>query len=174
LIRELHVHQLELEIQNRELRLAQEQLAQARRRYADLYDYSTEGYANHDENGIIEEINITGGTLLGNNPHKLIGRPFSDFVAAADVQNFADHLRHCRHSRRKRRIEVRLIAGPQPIVVDLFTMATHDVEHHALQFRTAMLDVTSRKRAEEAVRQSQSELEQKIAERTEELTASHR
>src|SRR5947208_9077742 len=101
LIRELHVHQLELEIQNRELRLAQEQLAQARRRYADLYDFSPVGYANLDENGIIEEINITGGTLLGNNPHKLIGRPFSDFVAAADVQNFADHLRHCRHSRRK-------------------------------------------------------------------------
>jgi PAS domain S-box-containing protein len=174
LIRELHVHQLELEIQNRELRLAQEQLAQARRRYADLYDFSPVGYASLDENGVIEEINITGGTLLGNNPHKLIGRPFSEFIVAEDVPNFADHLRHCRHSRRKRRIEVRLITGPEPIVVDLFTMATHDVEQHALQFRTAMLDVTLKKRAEEAVRRSQSELEQKIAERTAELTASYR
>jgi signal transduction histidine kinase len=62
----------------------------------------------------------------------------------------------------------------EPVVVDLFTMATHDVERHALQFRMAMLDVTLRKRAEEAVRRSQSELEQKIAERTAELTASHR
>src|SRR5262249_49712093 len=92
-----------------------------------------------------------------------------------DVQEFADHLRHCRHSRRKRRIEVRLLTGgEEPIVVDLFTMATHDVERHALQFRTAMLDVTLRKRAEEAVPRSQSEREQKIAERTGELTASYR
>src|ERR1044071_1008524 len=80
LIRELHVHQLELEIQNRELRLAQEQLAQARRRYADLYDFSPVGYASLDENGVIEEINITGGKLLNENPHKLIGRSFADFV----------------------------------------------------------------------------------------------
>jgi len=175
LIRELHVHQLELEIQNRELRLAQEQLAQARRRYADLYDFSPVGYASLDENGVIEEINITGGMLLGNNPHKLIGRAFSEFLVAEDVLKFADHMRHCRHSRRKRRIEVRLLTGqPEPIVVDLFTMATHDVEQHALQFRTAMLDVTLRKRAEEALRRSQSELEQKIAERTAELTTSHR
>jgi PAS domain S-box-containing protein len=175
LIRELHVRQLELEIQNRELRLAQEQLAQARRRYADLYDFSPVGYASLNEKGIIEEINITGGTLLGHNPHKLIGRPFSEFIVAEDQQSFADHLRHCRHSRRKRRIEVRLATqGPEPVVVDLFTMATHDVAQHALQFRTAMLDVTLKKRAEEAVQQSQSELERKIAERTEELTASHR
>src|SRR5262245_58239595 len=128
LIRELHVHQLELEIQNRELRLAQEQLAQARRRYADLYDFSPVGYASLDENGVIEEINITAGTLLGKNPHKLIGRPFSEFIVPEDAQKFTDHLRHCRHSRRKRRIEVRLATGkPDPIIVDLFTMATHDV-----------------------------------------------
>jgi PAS domain S-box-containing protein len=175
LIRELQVHQLELEIQNRELRLAKEQLAQARRRYADLYDFSPVGYASLDENGIIEEINFTGGKLVGNNPHKLIGRFFSEFIVPTDVPKFQDHLRHCGRSRRKRHIEVRLITDhPEPIVVDLYTTATHDVERHSLQFRTAMLDVTLRKRAEEAVRQSQSELERKIADRTAELTASHR
>src|SRR4051794_6104099 len=75
LIRELQVHQLELEIQNRELRLAHQQLAQSRRRYADVYDFSPIGYVSLDEKGVIEEINITGGMLLGDNPHKLIGRP---------------------------------------------------------------------------------------------------
>jgi PAS domain S-box-containing protein len=175
LIRELQVHQLELEIQNRELRLAQQQLAEARRRYADLYDFSPVGYASLDEKGLIEEINITGGKLLGDNPHKLIGRSFAEFLVADDIPGFQDHLRHCRHSRRKRRIEVRLVTNHQdPLIVDLFTTATHDVERHSLQFRTAMLDVTLRKRAEEAVRQSQSELERKITERTVELTASHR
>src|SRR5688572_3939150 len=85
LIRELQVHQVELEIQNRELRLAQKQLAQTRRRYADLYEFSPVGYASLDENGTIEEINIAGGQLLGDNPHKLVGRSLSEFIVAEDA-----------------------------------------------------------------------------------------
>src|SRR5436305_4230800 len=99
LIKELQVHQLELEIQNREQRETQQQLAHSRMRYADLYDFSPIGYASLDENGCIEEINITGGKLLGDNPHKLIGREFSDFISPDDVQPFKLHLRRSRWSR---------------------------------------------------------------------------
>src|SRR5207302_5950713 len=93
LIKELQVHQLELEIQNRELRATQQQLTQSRMRYADLYDFSPIGYASVDEAGQIVEINITGGKLLGDNPHKLIGRPFINFIVPEDVQDFKLHLR---------------------------------------------------------------------------------
>src|SRR5215470_2914042 len=85
LIKELQVHQLELELQNQELRATQHQLAHSRMRYADLYDFSPIGYASLNEDGVIEEINITGGKLLGDNPHKLIGRSFSDFIPVQDV-----------------------------------------------------------------------------------------
>src|SRR5438552_9531658 len=88
LIRELQMRQLELEIQNRELRATQQQLAHSRMRYADLYDFSPTGYASLDKKGCIEEINIAGGKLLGENPHKLIGRQFADFIAAESVQLF--------------------------------------------------------------------------------------
>src|SRR5687768_13094884 len=101
LIRELQVHQVELEIQNRELRLAQQQLAQSRRRYADLYDFSPVGYASLDENGTIEEINIAGGKLLGDNPHKLVGRSFFGFIVPEDASILTDHLKRCRHTRRQ-------------------------------------------------------------------------
>src|SRR5262249_36711445 len=84
LIKELQVHQLELEIQNRELRETQKQLSRSRGRYADLYDFSPIGYASLDEDGVLEEINITGGKLLGDNPHQLIGVSFADFVAPDD------------------------------------------------------------------------------------------
>src|SRR5262245_52839359 len=109
LIKELQVHQLELEIQNRELRAIQHQLAHSRMRYADLYDFSPIGYASLDEEGLIEEINITGGKLLGENPHKLIGRSFYDFVPAEDRESLLDHLHRCRNSRQKRSTELSVI-----------------------------------------------------------------
>ena len=172
LIRELQVHQLELEIQNRELRTTQQQLAHSRMRYADLYDFSPIGYASLDENGCIAEINITGGKLVGENPHKLIGHPFIDFIVPEDSQAFKLHPRRCRWSSYQRSIELRLVPrDAAPIVVQLFTMATQDADRHTLQFRTAILDVTMRKQAEAAANESHRQLEQIVAERTAELTS---
>jgi PAS domain S-box-containing protein len=171
LIKELQVHQLELEIQNRELRATQQQLAHSRIRYADLYDFSPIGYASLSEEGTIVEINITGGKLLGENPHKLIGRQFSDLIDPQDVQPFKMHLRRSRWSRQQKSIEIRLHPlEADPVDVQLFTMATHEAERHTLQFRTAILDITSRKRAEDAARESRRQLEQSVADRTAELT----
>src|SRR5262249_3308909 len=175
LIKELQVHQLELEIQNRELRETQQQLVHSRVRYADLYDFSPIGYASLDEDGLIEEINITGGQLLGEKPHKLIGRSFADFIVADDVPSFKGHLRRCRWSRKKRSIELRLLAREgTPIDIQLFTTATQDADRHTLQFRTAMIDATKRKRAEAVVLETQRKLEQIVAERTAELTSERR
>src|SRR5215467_10922342 len=121
LIKELQVHQLELEIQNRELRATQQQLAHSRIRYADLYDFSPIGYASLNEDGKIAEINITGGKLLGENPHKLIGRLFIDFIVPEDSQAFKLHLRRCRWSGHQRSIELRLVPrDAAPIIVQLF------------------------------------------------------
>jgi PAS domain S-box-containing protein len=174
-ITELLVHHLELEMQNRELRETQQQLAHSRTRYADLYDFSPIGYASLDENGFIEEINIIGGKLLGDNPYKLISRHFSEFIATDEIQSFKDHLRRCRWSRKKRSIELRLVSRQSPpIDIQLFTMATQDADRHTLQFRTAMIDITIRKLAEAAVLETQKKLEQIVLERTAELTSERR
>jgi len=175
LINEPLVHHLELEMQNRELRETQQQLAHSRTRYADLYDFSPIGYASLEENGFIEEINIIAGKLLGDNPHKLIGRPFSEFIATDEIQSFKDHLRRCRWSRKKRSIELQLVSQQSPpIDIQLFTMATQDADRHTLQFRTAMIDITIRKHAEAAVLETQKKLEQIVLERTAELTSERR
>src|SRR5215831_11055002 len=175
LIKELQVHQLELEIQNRELRETEQQLALSRVRYADLYDFSPIGYASLDEHGVIEEINITGGKLLGDNAHKLIGRSFTDFVSNEDIPKLTDHLQRCRWSRQKKNIELRLLTQSGVMTdVELFTMVTQDVYRHTVQFRTALIDVTKRKTAEAAASETQKQLERMVAERTAELTSERR
>jgi PAS domain S-box-containing protein len=151
-----------------------EQLAHSRMRYADLYDFSLVGYLSLDERKQIEEINLTGGKLLGENPHRLLGRSFLDFIAEEDTQKLLDHLEHCRGSRQKRSLEVRLIPqNSEETYAELYTIATRDVDRRTFQFRVAILNITERKRAEEAVHRSQLDLEKRIEERTSELKASH-
>ncbi len=75
LLHELHVYQIELEIQNRDLRDSQQQLEEARDRYADLYDFAPVGYLTLDDKGNIININLRGAAVLGRERGRLIGVP---------------------------------------------------------------------------------------------------
>src|SRR5690554_4073261 len=67
LIQELKAHQIELELQNEELRLAQLDRELAQKKYAELYDSAPLGYVTLDEHGLILEANLTGAEMLGQN-----------------------------------------------------------------------------------------------------------
>ncbi len=74
---ELRVHQVELELQNEELRTAQRALEENRARYFDLYDLAPVGYCTLSEQGLILEANLTAANLLGETRGTLAKKPFS-------------------------------------------------------------------------------------------------
>jgi PAS domain S-box-containing protein len=98
LLHELQVHQVELKMQNDELRKAQIAMEESRDRYVDLYDFAPIGYLTLTREGMISELNLTAGDMLGVERKKLLARRFSQFVAEEDrdrwYAHFASVLKH--------------------------------------------------------------------------------
>ena len=65
ILHELRVHQIALEIQNKELGRIQEELEASQARFVDLYDSAPVGYLTVDKSGLILEANLTAATQLG-------------------------------------------------------------------------------------------------------------
>ncbi|MFO1433083.1 MAG: ATP-binding protein [Candidatus Competibacteraceae bacterium] len=168
LLLELQVHQTELELQNQELREAQQALEASRDRYADLYDFAPVGYVSLTGTGIIKEINLTAATLLGKQRLRLLEYPFNRFVADAERQKFFRHLLRCQ-TEGWASTELTLLGKNGPLhQVQLYSTQVQDQTQDFL-YRTAITDITELKQAEEALRQAQAELEQRVQARTAEL-----
>lgn len=88
LIHELQVHQIELEMQNEELRKSQLNLEAVRDRYIDLYDFAPVSYFSISEKGLILDANFMGAAMLGMERAKLSGSRFSQFIARDDQDVF--------------------------------------------------------------------------------------
>ncbi|MGZ8547854.1 MAG: PAS domain-containing protein, partial [Sulfuricurvum sp.] len=84
MLHELHVYQIELEIQNQELRKTEETLESQRMHYFELYDLAPVGYCTLSEQGLIVQANLTAAKLLGLTRNELINRPISNFILKED------------------------------------------------------------------------------------------
>lgn len=88
LLHELQVHQIELEMQNEELRRAQIELDKSRARYFELYDAAPVGYVTLNAKGLILEANLTFARLVNLSWDALANRPFSRFILRDDQDAF--------------------------------------------------------------------------------------
>jgi PAS domain S-box-containing protein len=83
-LHELRVHQIELEMQNEELRQTQEELETAHAKYFDLYNMAPVGYFTISAEGLILEANLTAANLLGAEKGRLVNQPFTRFITTGD------------------------------------------------------------------------------------------
>lgn len=115
---ELQVHQVELELQNEELRRIQAELEKSRRRYMDLYHHAPEGYIVLNAAGIIVEANATFAGMVGQG--RIQGAVFAEFLVPEDQPVFRARLRTFFRRPADKKIDVRIATGgPRPRHVSL-------------------------------------------------------
>ncbi len=158
LIHELRVHQIELEMQNEELRRVQNDLEISRSRYADLYDFAPVGYLTLNKHGQIVDLNLTAARQLGIERGRLLNKHFQYSVFQPDKKEFFSHLNAIFDRRERQIAEVRLSPkGGDQFYARLESIYSEGEDGTEL-CRTNMSDVTPRNRAEEALRESQQML----------------
>ncbi len=155
-LHELQVHQIELEMQNEELRRAQEELIASRTRYFKLYDLAPVAYLTLDENGIILEANLAASTLLGVARGALVKKLLTRFILKEDKGIYYLYRKLLFQTGDPQSCELRMVnMDGTAFWARLETTVTQD-EGGSLVFHFIISDITDRKRAEEALRENEA------------------
>jgi PAS domain S-box-containing protein len=164
-VHELRVHQIELELQNDELRRARGELEEARDRYASLYDRAPFGYLTLVSNGVIVQANLTAAALFGIERGRLVGRAFTSFMSEVDAGLFHLHRRSVftgEGARRGCNLDLRradgsLIHAHLDSVMDTESM---DGAAPRPRMHTVIVDVTELRVAQLALQRSEARFRQ--------------
>jgi PAS domain S-box-containing protein len=156
LVHELQVHQIELELQNEELRHAQVELEDSRQKYVDLYDFAPVGYFTFDAKGVIVEVNLAGAALVGIERRHLIGRGFSAFFDDESQRTFYLHRQEVLETGNRQGCELKLLKkdGSQSNVFmkTIVKLSPNDENH---EFRSAVTDITEKIKTNEVLAESE-------------------
>jgi PAS domain S-box-containing protein len=168
-LHELRVHQIELEMQNEEMKRTQLELSASRDQYFNFYDLSPVGYFTLSEKGLILESNLTTATLLGLARCELIKKPISRFIHKEDEDIYYLHRKQPFDAVKQQPLDLRMMKNDGTVFwAHLATSAAQSAEGEPV-YRIVMSDITKRKLMENELKEARKYLEKKVQERTREL-----
>ncbi|MBU0592157.1 MAG: PAS domain-containing protein [Gammaproteobacteria bacterium] len=156
LLHELQVHQIELEMQNEELRQARTEADDLLTRYTELYDFAPVGYFTLDHDGIIHQANLSGSIWLGIERSKLINRRLGSYVIDSERAVFGDFLRQVFAGQRRAACDLTLMcAGATSRLAHIEA----NVDETGQTCRVAVTDITEFHAAQQQVAQQLRQIE---------------
>jgi diguanylate cyclase (GGDEF)-like protein/PAS domain S-box-containing protein len=160
IVHELEVHQIELEMQNTELKRVQEELELSRNKYVELYDFAPVGYFTFDTQGLILEVNLTGAKLLGTERKLLFKKPFINFIAqTAGREVFSKHRKDVFQQQSTPTCEIQLKRKDGAVFfAQLQSVAKGNIDNKAGDIHTSIIDITVRKEIEAALQENDRRL----------------
>ena len=162
LIQELQIHQIELEIQNEDLRHTQDELSLSRDRFALLFHQAPVGYLVLSENGTIHESNDTFCRMVNCDIDKVAGKGLYEFIAVQDRDRFLARYRAFFKQPEGKSLEVSLLSHSLPplfvqMTGSVLTLPFASTQSDTYSPRLLMIvsDITERKRADAALNRSE-------------------
>ena len=121
--------------------------------YSKLYDLAPVGYCTLDRKGYIQQINLTGASLLEASRERLIGKSFGSVVTHKEPRLFVEHLGRCADQKLRTSTDIALVlaSGIQRIV-RLITDPVTNPTDNTVSLLTALIDITEEKRFEDDLR----------------------
>jgi len=154
LLHELQVHEIELEIQNEELRQAQVELETSRAQYYDLYDLAPVSYLTLSEKGLILKANLTAATLFGVKREALVLKPLSHFILDEDQTLYYLHRKKLLETGAPLACELRMVKKDGTIFWVLLEATAAQDDAGSPFFFVTLSDITEQKRVEEDLQNS--------------------
>lgn len=153
LLHELDVYQIELEMQNTELRLARDASEALLEKYTELYDFALVGYFTLSSESTILRANLTGSALVGMGRSNLIGRSFSMLLAHGQRAEFKLFLRKVFAEQAKQSGEFELAdANLATRIVRIEARRTPN----GMECSAMLVDITGQGQAQERMRVSEN------------------
>ena len=119
IVHELKVYQIELEMQNDELRRTQSELELTKARYFDIYNLAPEGYLILSEKGLIIESNLTAAVMFGESSYSLVNKRLTDYIFVEDQDVYYSYRKQLFESKSPRECELRMLKGDQTVFGDI-------------------------------------------------------
>ncbi|MEY3897614.1 MAG: hypothetical protein RLZZ214_3135, partial [Verrucomicrobiota bacterium] len=153
-LHELHVHQIELEMQNEELRRSQAEVEAGRTRYFDLYDLAPVGYITLNEQGIILESNYAAANLLGVSRRGLVKQSITRFILPGDQDIYYLQCKRLLENGLPQVTELRMMGRDRREFWARLEAAVVRSDLGVVEFRLILTNISERKHAEEALNDS--------------------
>ncbi|MDP1940738.1 MAG: PAS domain S-box protein [Gallionella sp.] len=151
----LQVHQIELEMQNENLRQTQLELEESRDRYVNLYDFAPVAYLTLNHQGLISEINLTGTRLLGFERQKLIRHRFARLIVDDDREHWNKCFQAVLNDMGSCVCEVMLRRSDDSTFWAQLDFLYQKGENGVESVRTVLTDISVRKRSEKLLHESE-------------------
>ena len=148
ILHELRVHQIELEMQNEELRRAQAALDASRARYFGLYDLAPVGYVTVTGLGLILEANLTAATLLDLTRLAMVKQPISRFIHKEDQDIYYKMHTQLMQTRAPQACELRMVRPDGTAIWTHLEATVSQYEGGEPEFRFTFSNITERNAAE--------------------------
>jgi len=166
IMHELRVYQIELEIQNEELRNTQIELELSKTKYIHLYDQAPVGYLTLSSSTMVLQANHTFLEMVGKNLETVVKRSFTEFIAVDDITIFLSRYNSFFKNPVGKSIVVRMVKSDNEIFVVSLTGSIGLTEifdkHHPSEQQSKLFliatDITQQYYSEQKLKQSEEKL----------------